>query len=156
MSNAHLIAHWESGGCRSGATRQAVDRYAIDADSGRVITDVTRLISYGDSTYARRDSGVQDQWATEDSWNGGAYECVLCHREFRTLGALNAHLRSPAHADRIYTCPDVFGGCGVQFTTLSGLVQHVESGCCGVRRFHRQVNALMDTFTGGMRSLTAY
>ncbi|KIP12214.1 hypothetical protein PHLGIDRAFT_124365 [Phlebiopsis gigantea 11061_1 CR5-6] len=143
VTNAHLIAHWESGACRSGVTRHSIDRFAIQADGGGVITDAARLIAHGDGATSGRPR------------TRGAYECVLCHRAFRTLGALNAHLRSPAHAARIYKCPNVFDGCGVQCSTLSGLVQHVESECCGVQRFRRQVDPLMDNFTGGMRSLTA-
>ncbi|KIP01430.1 hypothetical protein PHLGIDRAFT_123352 [Phlebiopsis gigantea 11061_1 CR5-6] len=124
--NAHLIAYWESGTCRSDAMRQSVDSFA----------------AYGGRGAAHR---VRQRLAYE-----------LYHRELRLLSALNAHLRSPAYAERVYDCPSVFVGCGVQFTTLSGLMQHVESGSCGVQRFQRQVDSPMDTLTSGMRRLTDY
>ena len=70
--------------------------------------------------------------------------CPLCprnHRAFATVQALQQHIISPAHCDKIYYCPsnllpvassraETKQGKGKQFTTLSGLAQHLESGAC--------------------------
>ena len=40
--------------------------------------------------------GTPSYEANSRSWNGCAYECYLCHREFTTLGGLNQHLNSQA------------------------------------------------------------
>lgn len=70
--------------------------------------------------------------------------CPLCPRKskaFRTIQALQQHVVSPAHCDKVYRCPrNLFPinsskaktnqGKGKQFTTLSGLAQHLESGAC--------------------------
>ncbi|PVH73861.1 hypothetical protein DL98DRAFT_395894, partial [Cadophora sp. DSE1049] len=71
--------------------------------------------------------------ATERSWNGQAYACYLCTRQFATLRSLNSHISSPVHEQHIYRCPG--RGCGRNFKLLSGLIQHVESESCGVMRF---------------------
>ena len=152
-SHANLILHLESGTCPSGATRQILDRTVIQIDCSRIITDGRRLIQNGDGSYSTRGSEVHETWATQASWNGRAYECVLCHKTFRQLPALNAHLKSPAHADKIYKCSPTLNGCGTQFSTLSGLVQHIESGACGVQKFRKQVTDVMDQLTNKMRML---
>jgi hypothetical protein len=61
--------------------------------------------------------------ATDRSWNGFAYECPLCRREFTMLNGLQ----------KIYRCPG--RGCGREYKVLSGLVSHVESESCGLMRF---------------------
>lgn len=33
--------------------------------------------------------------ATDKTWNGRAFDCYFCHREFGQLHALNQHLSSP-------------------------------------------------------------
>jgi hypothetical protein len=153
-SHANLILHLESGTCRSGATRQTVNRRVIELDRGRLITDPRRLIQGPDGEYTRTKSNVIETWATGASWNGSAYECVLCYKTFPQLPRLNAHLQSPAHADQIYRCPTALDGCATHFRTLSGLVQHIESGACGVRKFKRQVTNFMDDLTSRMKRLT--
>ena len=76
----------------------------------------------------------------------GKLSCPLCpgkSRDFRTTQALENHLASPAHAPKIFHCPVNLisstkqGKQGKQgksfikeFSTLSGLTQHVESGAC--------------------------
>jgi hypothetical protein len=77
----------------------------------------------------------------------GGTRCPLCpptRRQFATLQSLQQHLLSPAHDAQIFHCPvsspSVFtipGGAPQGkaatvkwFSTLSGMVQHVESGAC--------------------------
>ncbi|CAG7937571.1 unnamed protein product [Penicillium salamii] len=90
--------------------------------------------------------------ANSSSWNGSGYECYLCHRNYRTLLALNQHLKSPAHAQKVYHCPN--RGCAKEFTALAALFNHLESESCrfmrfeNVQRVHRQ---LTDQITSNRR-----
>ncbi|KAH9941425.1 hypothetical protein B0H21DRAFT_697029 [Amylocystis lapponica] len=147
VSVSARTAHWESGACVSGLTRERLNRLAIKYDRNNVITNPSRLIG------GRQGTVVTDMWATERTWNGYAYECILCFRTFPELSRLNAHLHSPAHEDRIYHCPEGRNGCGAQFTTLSGLCQHVESESCGVHRFKGEMENLLDSLTSRMRRI---
>ncbi|MCJ1381157.1 hypothetical protein MMC17_004266 [Xylographa soralifera] len=66
--------------------------------------------------------------------------CPLCPKTFRSLGALQDHIASPAHASKIFHCPLSFTAPLLDdahatkvtklFSTLSGLTQHLESGAC--------------------------
>jgi hypothetical protein len=71
--------------------------------------------------------------ATQLAFNGSAYECYLCHRTYATLGRLNAHLNSPAHDADEFKCPN--SKCKSEFKLISGLIQHIESGSCGLAKF---------------------
>ncbi|KIY51296.1 hypothetical protein FISHEDRAFT_37623, partial [Fistulina hepatica ATCC 64428] len=86
--------------------------------------------------------------ATGRAWNGSAYECYLCHKTFRTLSALNAHLVSPAHDKNEFKCPK----CGRKFKLVSGLTQHIESEVCGVARFTRVLHEV-EAITSRFRNL---
>lgn len=86
--------------------------------------------------------------------------CVLCQGGFTTLRGLNAHLASPRHAyagangtsgEKAYKCPN--SACGRKFATLSGVVQHAESGSCGVLQM-RGMSRALDDVLGDMRRLT--
>ncbi|KAF9476271.1 hypothetical protein BDN70DRAFT_184669 [Pholiota conissans] len=85
--------------------------------------------------------------ATEASFDGTKYECILCTRRFDTLRGLNAHLNSPAHDDEEFRCPK----CRREFTLISGFVQHLESRVCGFAK-PAQINGyyanLTDRFSG--------
>ena len=138
-----MTIHLESGTCPSGANRQKVNELVRSYDRDHLITD--RLLTYPDSN--RR----VDTWATSAAWNGDAYECYFCPREFRNLSALNMHLKSPVHEQKMYKCPK----CLNKFNVLSGLVQHVESESCGISRF-REVKAAMDSLTSNLTRMIAY
>nr|VWO96247.1 C2H2-type domain-containing protein [Ganoderma boninense] len=150
ISTAALVLHLESGTCASGMTREMVDRLVKKYDKHGVITDPSRLIQ-GSGTSSPQ---VTRTWATDRAWNGQAYECYLCHKTFRSLSALNAHLGSPVHGDKLYRCPRGFGGCGIEFRTLSAFCQHVERGQCGVHRFASQLRNVIDGVTKSGRLLT--
>lgn len=147
VSAAHLVAHCESGACPSGVTRKAVDRLVASIDRGNIITNPGRMVESSDSF-------VTQTWATSRSWNGDAYECFLCHKEFKLLSALNQHLQSPAHQDNQYRCPPAWNGCRAQFKTLSGLMQHVESESCDVERFKRRFTKVINDVTKGIKMLS--
>ena len=69
--------------------------------------------------------------------------CPLCpfgRKPFKSLEAMNNHLSSPAHSPKVFHCPLSFAGLEDNrkvsqlmryFSTLSGLMQHLESGACG-------------------------
>ena len=125
VSKSAMILHLESGSCPSGADRTMINRWVRLNDRRNVVTVPSRLLTNGgdDTRYI----------ATERSWNGSTFECVLCHGTFGTLDALNRHLASPRHLERTYRCP--LQSCSITFSTLSALCQHVESERCGVLRF---------------------
>ena len=68
--------------------------------------------------------------------------CPLCpigRKPFKSLEALSNHLSSPAHSPKIFHCPLALTGYEDEgkipqlmkyFSTLSGLLQHLESGAC--------------------------
>lgn len=65
--------------------------------------------------------------------------CPFCpyRKPFQSERALQSHMSSVAHAPKIFHCPTNVLGLAKnqtatrQFTTLSGLTQHLESGACG-------------------------
>ena len=153
VSPAALTLHFESGTCPSGMTcmtREQLNRIVVRADANNYITNPSRLLT-GPLGW-NEPPAPSRTWATGRSWNGAAYECFLCHSTYRTLKHLNQHLRGPRHVVKIYRCPK--SDCRVEFSTLSGLCQHVEGGSCGVRMF-KQVCDTMDRFTSGFNLLTA-
>ena len=158
ISTSALALHFESGSCPSGITREMVDRFFPELlDGGGVITNPGRRLTDGPSSSSSASPPATTRWwATERTWNGSAYECYLCHRTFKSLVALNAHLGSPAHGDKPYHCPTQFGGCGTEYRTLSAILQHIEDPGrrCAVRRFDREVDRIFDGLTNSRRWLT--
>jgi hypothetical protein len=57
--------------------------------------------------------------------------CYLCHRKFRSRGALNTNHASPAHDGDKFMCPK----CHRTYKLVSGSVQHMEGEVCGITRF---------------------
>jgi hypothetical protein len=117
--------HLESGTC----SNSGLDRHKINNIIQRM--DRNHIITHPMLTMA--DNNHYETMATERAWNGEAYECYFCPREFASLRSLNAHMNSPVHEQHIYKCPKA--GCGRNYKLLSGLVQHVESESCGIMRF---------------------
>ncbi|GJF00401.1 C2H2-type zinc finger protein [Phanerochaete sordida] len=147
ISRGDLAKHWEAGTCSSGVNRNRLNDALVRADTSRTFTNPDRLLT-GPSGVPR--STVIETRATEASWNGRAFVCVLCHKSLKALRSLDAHLNSPAHGEKIYRCPPRANGCNAHFTTLSALVQHVESGRCGVFRFVDQMRDAFDSLKGRM------
>ncbi|KUJ09926.1 uncharacterized protein LY89DRAFT_597106 [Mollisia scopiformis] len=115
----------ESGNCpQANIDRHGINRMIRRLDTNHVIT--RRLLTYG-------DTDPVEYIATERSWNGHAFQCVLCTRQFGALHSLNTHMKSPVHEQNLYHCPG--RNCAREYKLLSGLVQHVESESCGVMRF---------------------
>ena len=82
--------------------------------------------------------------ATEASYNGSRYECILCHKTFMSLHGLNNHLRA-VHTKKstMYRCEHADGSraCGKKMRGLRKFVEHVESGGCGVKKFKKEFDA---------------
>lgn len=121
---------------RSSASSIHMDDDDDDDDAGD--SDVADVKGPGDQVEVRAGC------ATELSWNGTHYECVLCHKTLLSLPALNAHLRaSRLHRSKVYRCPRARGydGCGKKVRSLRELVRHIEEVQCGtVRRFREELN----------------
>jgi hypothetical protein len=100
--------------------------------------------------------------------------CSLCpkgSKSFVTREALEQHMDSPVHCAKIYHCPsNIFPNASSkaqkqskkekQFSTLSGLTQHLESGAChgGKRTFFYCIDLIQSRLEqmgfGGMRLLS--
>jgi len=81
-----VVNHLESGTCPQAynLNRDEVYRFVRSRDPEGWITK--RLIGW---------SGSPSYEADGRAWNGVAYECYICHREFSNLRGLNSHLNSP-------------------------------------------------------------
>ncbi|KAL7947891.1 hypothetical protein V8C42DRAFT_268703 [Trichoderma barbatum] len=88
------------------------------------------------------------------------YFCPLCpgsERRFVGRRALEQHMQSPAHAPKMFHCPSLLfqGKSGEtqpdmkNFSTISGLVAHIESGACrggsaGLRTVMQYMEGLLE------------
>ncbi|OJA11866.1 hypothetical protein AZE42_03271 [Rhizopogon vesiculosus] len=144
INKSALALHLESGSCQSGVDRRFIDNFVRNNDRNNVITNPARLITAG-------ERGNVQLIATKQSWNGRAYECVLCHSQFRELTDLNRHLASPRHQEKVYRCP--LSSCNAHFVSLSGLCQYIESERCGVTKF-KVVKDAMDNIFSKVARLT--
>lgn len=141
ISISDAILHIENGRCPSGLTGASLRRYVIRNDRNNIITNPSRLIGY-------KNSDAPPRYATEHSRNDdGWYGCVLCSQEFNSLTGLNRHYASAVHEAKVFRCPNHAKGCPKHFSTLSGVIQHVEDGYCGVRESHhvREYSDLMNS-----------
>ncbi|KAF4483423.1 hypothetical protein FAGAP_11812 [Fusarium agapanthi] len=77
----------------------------------------------------------------------GKYECYFCGDLFDHLSNLNQHLASPRHQQELYHCPN--GECSREFTTLAGMVNHLESESCRFLRFEAVQNGIQGFFIWG-------
>ncbi|KAH7134205.1 hypothetical protein EDB81DRAFT_93278 [Dactylonectria macrodidyma] len=120
-----LTHHLERGSCpKAPLDRDRLYRAVRERDPQGIISNKT-IEWYGEKTFE----------ASGKSWNSKfeAYECYLCHQLFNALHSLNSHLTSPRHQQNLYHCPG--RPCRKEFTTLAGLVNHLESESCGYMRF---------------------
>ncbi|GAA5996553.1 hypothetical protein JCM5350_002191 [Sporobolomyces pararoseus] len=170
-SSAHLPSNIE-------LVRVQIDNQVAQFDRQNLITNNTtassgrppsRRITSGSSSSNRyspysntRSTPVVSNLATNASWNPStqSFECFFCHSLFSSLSALNQHLSSPRHQYEtfrqlptnklLYKCPN--SNCTRNFLALSGLVQHVEFGHCGVRQFRGVMNTI-ENVMGGMKRI---
>ncbi|KAI2602819.1 hypothetical protein GGR54DRAFT_463087 [Hypoxylon sp. NC1633] len=138
-----LAHHLESGSCPNAQSLNRDELYKAvrSRDPNGAITK--KLIGWhGSPTYE----------ATERTWNGQAFECYFCHRNFNHLSSLNQHLSSPAHQQALYHCPNR-NGCGRDFKSLAAVMNHLESESCSYMRFEN-VQKSVGNIISGNRLLT--
>ena len=136
MSASGVAHHVESGGCprAKGANRQTVFNMLRQRDPNGLITN--NLLEWNHT----------ETWSSDRAWNGQAYECYLCHRGFARQSALDQHLGSPAHAQKVYHCPN--GRCRREFVSLAALFNHLESESCRFVRFDQVQRGVGDMIAG--------
>jgi DNA-directed RNA polymerase subunit RPC12/RpoP len=137
-SASGLSHHLESGSCprAQNINHRTIHQAISRRDPSGLVTN--KLLTYP-------DSNIQNI-ATNATWNGSWYECYLCHREFGTLQALNQHLNSAAHSEKLYHCPN--RSCDGQFVRLASLFNHLESESCKFIRFERVQQHVHTIMTG--------
>ncbi|KAJ3407775.1 hypothetical protein HDV05_005300 [Chytridiales sp. JEL 0842] len=123
-----ICMHVESGGCPN--VKLSRSQLANIIRTWETRMNITNGITKKRIGWTENDVGSErPARAGEGCWNGRAFECYLCHREFQSLNGLNVHLNSPIHEQKEYICTTP--GCPREFTSLSGLVLHIEAGCGG-------------------------
>ncbi|BCR97021.1 C2H2-type zinc finger protein [Aspergillus luchuensis] len=132
--------HLETGSCKRavGLNRETIYKFVRSRDTQGVIT--RKLLEWNE------DDNIQYK-ANSRAYNGDYWECYLCHREFNTLTALNQHLNSPVHKQKLYHCPNA--KCRKQFITIAALFNHLESESCAYMRFEKVQRQVQDVFRGG-------
>lgn len=119
-----LAHHLESGSCSRAPqlNRESIHKIIRQKDPHGLITN--------------KQLGTSAKYsATSQAFNGRWWECYICHREFSNDSALNQHLNSPVHQQKVYHCPN--RRCGKEFTALAGLFRHLESEACAFMRFEK-------------------
>ncbi|GAA5835384.1 hypothetical protein JCM5353_001762 [Sporobolomyces roseus] len=155
------MLHLESDTCSSGITRERINYYIRKWDRKGLITTGRPALPAPPSS-SSRGRRPQRHVATEASWSptDQAYKCYFDSRLFGNLTSLNQHLSSAVHTyttstnlagDKLYHCPNKLR-CGKEILTLSGLMQHIEMGGCGVKRM-RGVEETLDAVMGKMNRL---
>ncbi|XXG94293.1 hypothetical protein Hte_000547 [Hypoxylon texense] len=116
-----LAHHLESGGCAhaSSLNRDEVYKAVRAKDPGGLISK--KLIGWHGSSPTYEATGM--------AWNGSAWECYFCHRNFLRVESLNQHLNSPAHQQPLYHCPNR-NGCGRDFKTLAAISPYGDLQSC--------------------------
>ncbi|KAF2477940.1 uncharacterized protein BDR25DRAFT_299678 [Lindgomyces ingoldianus] len=142
-SASGLSHHLETGSCprAKNVNHLTIFQAISQRDPNRLFTN--KLLTYPDFD--------TQNIATSATWNGSSFECYLCHREYNTLRALNQHLNSPAHSEKLYHCPN--RSCNNQFVRLASLFNHLESESCNFMRFERVQKHVHNFITGRQKLL---
>lgn len=140
-SNSALMLHLESGTCKSGADKAWVGRMAVLMDRNNIFVQTTPLTEDGlrpINVYGEiSPTNDMRMLLFKHSYKGAHYECVLCHETLGNRNLFDAHLMSSGHLEMPFVqgfkCPASrrFKGCGIEYTSVSALMQHVENarGC---------------------------
>ncbi|GAA5960358.1 hypothetical protein JCM3765_007484 [Sporobolomyces pararoseus] len=165
ISYSAAAEHLESGRCSSGINREKINHYIQQWDRQGLVTTGRRLLpAASGSQNSNTPPPPRNTFeASEDSYSSqdGAYKCYFDGKLFGNLVSLNQHLNSAVHTystrtnqggEKLYHCPNR-DGCTREFLTLSGLLQHVEQGNCGVKKM-KAVTRAIENVMGSMRSLT--
>ncbi|EUC39607.1 hypothetical protein COCMIDRAFT_41895 [Bipolaris oryzae ATCC 44560] len=136
-----LLHHLESGKCCSGMDRDDIYDIVQLYDKDHTIHTLPKLTP-SSSTYLSLHGlspGSGTPTASLDSPDGWLLVTPTHSQAFRTIQALQQHIVSPTHYNKVYHCPrnplpinsskaKTKQEKAKQFTTLSGLAQHLESG----------------------------
>ncbi|KAL1405866.1 hypothetical protein Q8F55_007545 [Vanrija albida] len=142
VSATGLAHHLERGSCPRAPNldRMGVYRLVRELDPNNWFTN--KDVELRKVTYS----------ANEGAWNGCAFECPKCPREFGSLRSLNQHLASPTHLEYLYHCQK---SCTRQFKTFGAVCNHLESESCGAMTFN-EVQRYMQSVVSSNRLITAY
>ncbi|EJD55315.1 hypothetical protein AURDEDRAFT_109689 [Auricularia subglabra TFB-10046 SS5] len=119
ISHSAMLLHLEQGRCASGTTRAEINRRIVQMDRGHIIVKP-----------GVRRSAPPERWLVTDAMQDSyslLWHCYLCNKTTRTREQMQMHLDSAAHDEKLFRCP---GGCGKETSTLSGMMQHIESRAC--------------------------
>ncbi|KAF8453884.1 hypothetical protein BDZ91DRAFT_668417 [Kalaharituber pfeilii] len=130
-----VARHMESGTCEGGLNRRNVEMYIRQKDRGHLVTN--KLLTYGETWQPE-----PDVWATDNAWNGRAYECYFCDNEYSSLGKLNGHItrfHAQTRVHSVYHCPSK--ECGKQYKLFGDLMGHLEHSntCTGRNVLKRSI-----------------
>ena len=139
-----VVHHLESGSCLNAPklNRETILDIVRSRDPAGVITN--KQIEWHEERSVTYEAGAH-------AFNGFAWECYICHSEFRMVSALNAHLNSARHKEKVYHCPNANNRCGKQFVNLAGLFNHLESEACAFMRFEKVQQNFGDVLQGQRR-----
>ncbi|KIX09294.1 uncharacterized protein Z518_00373 [Rhinocladiella mackenziei CBS 650.93] len=140
-SASGLTHHLETGSCPRAPklNRESIFHMVRERDPHGVITN--KQIEW------HKEENIKYS-ATSRAFNGSSWECYMCHKEFNAVNALNAHLNSSVHKQKVYRCPNMKGKCGKQFVSLAGLFNHLESEACAFMRFEKVQRQVQDVLQG--------
>lgn len=132
-THSAMLTHLESGNC-------TVDENDLDLlaekcyQSRRYVSAEHREWLRTEERSDHRAKGVYNSRARR-------WECEMCQQSFHTQQGMESHVSSPIHDPFVYECPD----CEIPFSTLSALLQHVESQTCdeGIWSGSKSIGKLM-------------
>ena len=140
---SHMLTHQPHNipcfGCGNDRMFGTYSAMLIHLESGNCSTSMTELdkiarVCFQSKKFMLHDlyDSLTDNWRlrtqVRGSWDSSrsVWKCSNCIKNFVDKAAVSKHLLSPVHDPLIYQCP----GCDLQFSIISGLVQHVESENC--------------------------
>ncbi|EGC48252.1 conserved hypothetical protein [Histoplasma capsulatum var. duboisii H88] len=140
-SASDIAHHLERGSCPRAPNLncESILRAIRERDPHGVITNKQLTL--------HNESNV-DYIATDRAYNGLSWECYICHHKFDSKSALNMHVNSPVHKQRVYHCPNSKRKCSKQFSTVAALFNHLESGSCAFMRFENVEQHLRSMLQG--------
>ncbi|TGZ83680.1 hypothetical protein EX30DRAFT_338294 [Ascodesmis nigricans] len=100
---AAMVAHLESGRCKSGMKRGVVDLAVMAFDKDGVVHDgdgVRRMVKEEERMRMERK-----RIEFVDEVDGRRWRCEICGKKFKMQKGLEMHLESPVHREKVYHCP---------------------------------------------------
>ncbi|KAJ5494559.1 Zinc finger C2H2 [Penicillium fimorum] len=139
--------HLESGSCpqAQGLNRDKIHRIIQQLDPNGIVCK-KQIAWHGEENMSYS--------VTDSAWNGHCWVCYICKRGFNSRRALESHVNSPVHKEKVYHC--LQRGCPKEFHSLASLLNHLESETCGFIRFDgvQQVHQRLNDAIIGRRMIT--